>query len=316
MKFIEINSKQALHKLKRSIPYSYDLNIYRGCTHGCKYCYAVNSQQYLRDQGNENDVFVKTNIAECLERELASPTWNREIVNIGGVCDSYQHCEERYKLMPDILRLMIKYKNPIIISTKSSLILRDLDLIDELASLTYVNIPVCITSVTPEISKKVEPGAALPEERFETLKEVGRTRAYTGFHVMPILPYLADDEGTLDTLARWAHESQASYMLTGVLYMTGGIRKRYMKFILDEFPEYYERYCQLYPKGSAKPEYKNQLYSTLKSIREKYNINTSYAKFLPKNNKPKANTSVKNKKSSNKPVIHQQMSLLNDLDNT
>lgn len=314
MRFIEIEAKQAIHKLKRKVPYGYDLNIYRGCTHDCKYCYAMKSQQYLQGMGNEDDVFVKTNIVECLERELASKTWQKDIINIGGVCDSYQHCEERYKLMPDILRLMIKYKNPIIISTKSNLILRDLDLIDELASITYVNIPISITSITPEISKKVESGAALPEERFQTLKEISRTRAYTGFHAMPILPLLADDEETLETLARWAHESKASYMLTGVLYMTGGIRKRYMKFILDNFPEYYENYCQLYQKGSANAMYKNQLYIKLNSLRSKYDINTSYAKFLPKNSMKKDNTPHKNRKSSVKPDNHQQMSLLNDLD--
>lgn len=310
MEYIEINAQQALHKLnKKMLPYSYDLNIYRGCTHGCKYCYATRSQKYLQNIGNEDDVFVKTNIVEVLERELASPSWQKDIINIGGVCDSYQHCEKHYKLMDDILRLMIKYQNPVIISTKSNLILRDLDLIDELASSVYVNIPICITSVNPMISKKVEPGAALPQERLKTLKEVSRTKAYTGFHVMPILPFLADDEMTLETLASWAYESKASYMLTGVLYMTGGIRKRYMKFIYDEFPQYYEQYCSLYLKGSANQEYKTRIHTMFNQMKEKFGINTSYAKFLPKNNKSQSGAFKKPSKAPSKSKNPQQMSL-------
>lgn len=282
MGLVKMDVQQALHKLnKRGLPYQYDLNIYRGCTHGCKYCYAFQSQSYLRDRGQEEDVFVKANIVEVLERELASPTWKKEIINIGGVCDSYQPCEASYQLMPAILRLMIKYKNPIIISTKSNLILRDLELIDELASHTYVNIPVCITSVNPEISQKVEPGASSPEERFRTLKELGHTRAYTGLHVMPILPLLADDRETLETLARWAHEADVSYMLTGILYLTGGIRKRYLSFIEKEFPEYYDVYVALYPKGSANQEYKGRIHTLFDEMKRKYQVNTSYAIFLP-----------------------------------
>ena len=296
---VQLTVGQALHKLnKKGLPYQYDLNIYRSCSHGCKYCYALKSQQYLSELGTEDDIFVKTNILEALERELAAPGWQKEIINIGGVCDSYQAAEATYQLMPEVLRLMVKYKNPVIISTKSSLILRDLELIDELASYTYVNIPVCITAVNPQISAKVEPGAALPEERFRTICEIGKTRAYTGFHVMPILPFLADDAETLDTLAWWAHEAKASYMLTGVLYLTGGIRKRYLSFIADEFPEYYEAYVQLYPKGSASPEYKNQVHTLFNQMKEQYQINTSYAKFLPK--KPQTKSAGKRRSTSKK----------------
>lgn len=286
MKYIEYKTEEAMHEIKmKSLPYKYDLNIYRGCSHECKYCYAYYSQKALRDLGEAGDIIVKTNIVEVLERELANPTWERKVVNIGGVCDSYQQCEANYNYMPDILRLMIKYKTPVIISTKSDLILRDIDLIDELASITYVNIPICITTVDPIISKKVEPGAALPEKRFEVLKELSKTKAYTGFHVMPIIPILADDNETLKTMCRWAKEAEVTYMLTGILYMSGGIRKRFMNFVKEEFPEHYEEFNKLYPKGAADPEYKSELHDRFNILKEKYNINTSYAQFLPKNHK-------------------------------
>jgi len=135
----QITCKTALNKLKRSIPYGWDLNIYRGCAHACTYCYAIYTHEYL-NESNFSKVFAKTNIAEQLDSELSKPTWKREIINIGGVTDSYQPAEAELKIMPEVLKVLIKHKTPAIISTKSDLILRDYALIDELSKITYVNI--------------------------------------------------------------------------------------------------------------------------------------------------------------------------------
>jgi DNA repair photolyase len=283
MKIIEIKAESALHELKkRNIPYKWDLNIYRGCSHDCKYCYGRKSFEYLKSDDAANEVFVKKNIAEILDKELSRKSWEKEIINIGGVCDSYQEVEQEYKIMPEVLKIMIKHKNPVIISTKSDLILRDIDLLDELGNLTYVNIPVCITSCKDSISKKVEPGASAPINRFKALMELKKIKAYHALHLMPILPYLADDEESLETIVSWAAEADVAYMLTGVLYLTGGIKKRYLKFIETEFPEHYTSYLETYEKGSASKEYKNKVHSFLAKMREKYKVNNSYAKFLPK----------------------------------
>ncbi|WP_330656079.1 SPL family radical SAM protein [Alkaliphilus flagellatus] len=123
-KYNEIICEVACTKLKRHMPYSWDLNIYRGCEHGCKYCYAMYSHQYLGSKDYFGNIFIKTNIVQKLEEQLSSSSWKREIINIGGVTDSYQPIEEEYKIMPKILKLLIKYKTPAIISTKSDLILR------------------------------------------------------------------------------------------------------------------------------------------------------------------------------------------------
>ena len=108
----EMTCESALNKLKRKVPFGWDLNIYRGCSHACNYCYAIYSHQYLNSDGFYDDIFVKTNIVEQLEKELSSPSWKREVINIGGVTDSYQRAEETYQFMPRILKLLIKYKTP------------------------------------------------------------------------------------------------------------------------------------------------------------------------------------------------------------
>jgi len=168
-KSIEINCTSALNKLKRKIPYEWDLNIYRGCQHGCKYCYAIYSHKYLNDEEYFYNIYVKTNIVEKLEKELRHSSWKREVVNIGGVTDSYQPAENKYKLMPEILKLLIKYKTPAIISTKSDLILRDFDLIDELSKITYINIAATITTTDENLRKKIEPQGCESNKRFEML---------------------------------------------------------------------------------------------------------------------------------------------------
>lgn len=281
MEIKEITSKSALHKLKRKgLPYKYDLNIYRGCTHNCQYCYAAKSHKYISNNSFNEEVFVKGNIADLLEQELSSPAWSGDIINIGGVCDSYQAVEDKYRLMRDVLKVMIKHRKPVIISTKSDLILRDIDLIDELAQHTYVNIAVSITSCDDNISKRVEPGASLPASRVNILKEFSETKAYTGFHLMPILPYLADSEDSLEQLVKWAAEVRVSYMLSGMLYLTGGIKKRYYEFINKYFPAYLADYNDLYPGGGAKKEYKNRVHSFLAELRGNYGVNNQYSKFI------------------------------------
>ncbi len=288
MKYREICANKALHPLQRKgLPYRFDLNIYRGCSHGCQYCYGPGKKHPAGAGGFSREGFVKTNIAEVLEKELRAPGWKGDIINIGGVCDSYQEGEKKYGLMRGILEVMIEYKNPVIISTKSDLILRDLDLIHELGKRTYVNIALCITTGASELSKRVEPGAAAPIDRFHALKETGKTAAHTGFHFMPIIPFLADDKENLEKMVKWAAEARVDYMLTGMLYLTGGIRRRFLTFIEENFPDLGEKFISLYPRGGADKGYKAEVHGFLAEMRKKYGVSNNYARLLPGKNKGK-----------------------------
>jgi len=274
----EITCSMACNKLKRKIPFAWDLNIYRGCEHSCKYCYAIYSHQYLNSDRYFDDIYVKTNVVEQLERQLSSPTWKREVVNIGGVTDSYQPIEKQYKLMPEILRLMIKYKTPCIISTKSDLILRDYDLIEELAHITYVNIAATVTCMDESIQKKIEPNGAPSLKRFAMLKEFSKTNASTGLHFMPIIPFLTDGFENIDSLYAQAADCHVDYVLPGVLYLRGKTRGVFFNFIMQEFPHLYEPLRALYKKGGAGKEYKDKLYVTVNELKDKYKLSSSYSK--------------------------------------
>lgn len=276
----EITCASACNKLKRKIPYGWDLNIYRGCEHECRYCYAMYSNQYLGSGDYFEEIYVKTNIAEQLEKELSSPNWKREVVNIGGVTDSYQPAELIYQQMPEILKLLIRYKTPCIISTKSDLILRDYDLIAELAEITYVNVAATITCMDEGIRKKIEPNGAESIKRFQMLKEFSKTNASTGLHFMPIIPYLTDSRQNVDALYQMAKESQVGYVLPGTLYLRGKTRNVFFDFISKEFPDLYEPLQALYQTGGAPKTYKNQLYQMVNELKEKYGLSSSYSKLM------------------------------------
>ncbi|MCL1821396.1 MAG: radical SAM protein [Prolixibacteraceae bacterium] len=273
-----IGCQSALNRLKRKIPYGWDLNIYRGCGHGCKYCYAIYSHDYLSDGNFFGNVYVKDNIVEALESELKSEKWNREIVNIGGVTDSYQPCEKEQKIMPAVLKLFIKYKTPIIISTKSDLILRDYDLIDELSRITYVNVASSIITTDENLRKTVEPGSTESGKRFEMLKTFRKTNASTGIHVMPIIPFLTDTSENFESLCAAAAAANVHYMLPGTLYLRGKTRKYFFNFIAAHFPEIRDGLSTLYTTGGADRQYKEKLYEMVNILRNKYRLSGSWSK--------------------------------------
>ncbi len=278
VRFNEITCQTALNKLKRRIPYGWDLNIYRGCQHACKYCYAIYSHDYLNVDDYFGNIYVKTNIVETLESEFKSKTWKREIINIGGVTDSYQPCEANYKIMPEILKLLIKYKTPAIISTKSDLILRDYELIDQLSRITYINIAATITTTDEKIRRLIEPNGCESSKRFEMLQTFRKTNASVGLHVMPIIPYITDSYENLDSICAHAQQANVHYMLPGTLYLRGKTRNFFFDFVKIQFPNVYKELMALYKTGGANKPYKDSLYQIVNELRDKYNLSGSYSK--------------------------------------
>ena len=274
----EIPCERAMTKLKRKIPYGWDLNAYRGCAHGCKYCYAVYSHDYLEGGAFDRDIYVKRDILEKLERELGSPSWKREVVNLGGVTDSYQKAEETLKLMPEILKLLIRYKTPAIISTKSVLPQRDYDLIDELSRITYINIAATVTTMDEAVRELLEPGAAPSAERFAMLKEFRKTNASIGVHLMPIIPLLTDSRENLEEILSRSKDCGADYVLPGTLYLRGPTKEIFLRFMKENYPDKFEELTRMYGKGGAGKDYKEALYSMLLPLRAAYGLSGSYSK--------------------------------------
>jgi DNA repair photolyase len=276
MEIKAVTCKSALNKIKGNrLPFRWDLNIYRGCGHGCKYCYALYSHDYLEEDNFYNTIYYKENIVEVLRKELQSPTWKKQVINFGGVTDSYQPLEKKIQLMPELLKLMIEFQNPITISTKSDLIVRDIDLINELSQVAEVNVALTITCMDEKIRRVIEPGATPSLQRFQALNELSKTKSSRGVHFMPIIPHLTDTDENFDEILRFSRDIKADYVLPGMLYLRGKTRKSFYQF--------YEKYdamrCRklkdiLYNK-EKKIEYSKDLYQRLNSYYKKYGIKQS-----------------------------------------
>lgn len=277
----EISCKKAFRKLNRRIgPYEYDMNIYRGCAHHCAYCYAQYSQRYLNQSDFYHDIYVKTNIAERLDQQLSAVRWHHQLINIGSVCDSYQPAEAQYAMMRQILPVMIHHRNPCVISTKSDLILRDLDLIGELASLTYVNIAVTITTPDEKLAAIVEPNAVSPQRRKEVASLVKKhTKATVGIHVLPMMPLINDDEASLRTLMEWIHDTHSDYGTFGSLHLHGVTKHTYFQMLQKHFPRLVTPYQHLYCDGHLDRAYAQTIYQRVGELAQEYGIETDYMKF-------------------------------------
>ena len=279
----EIKIKKALNRLHSNfLPYKYDLNIYRGCSHRCQYCYALYSHRYLETTNFFEKIYIKTNVVEALEKELSSKRWKREWINLGGVTDSYQAIERQYKLMPKILELMIKYKTPITISTKSDLILRDADLLEKLAKVATVNVAVTITTWDEKLRQKLEPGAISSERRMEVLRQLKGKGINLGLHLMPIVPYLTDTPENLENIFREVGKIPVDYVIAGMLNLRSETRKNFLRFIQENYPELASKYFQEYKGAYWEKEKRREVYFLVHKLMKKYGLNGDYEKFRPK----------------------------------
>lgn len=279
IKYQPLKAKSALHKVTGNFPFTWDLNVFRGCGHGCIYCYALYSHDYLMpDEDFYENIYVKENLAEVLDKEFSKKSWKGEMVNLGGVTDSYQPLEKTVEMMPDILKVFIKHRNPLTISTKSDLILRDMDLYAELATLTSVNIAVTVTTPNELIREKIEPFGTKSFNRIKVLQAFAKLKVTTGLHVMPIVPTLTDDSKDLEQLFQMAAESQVDYLLTGKLYLRGKTRPRFIDFMRNYYPDRFSKFCGIFTHEEVRREYSLKLYKIIGLLRRKYTINSAYRK--------------------------------------
>ena len=270
-KYIEINCKTACNRINSDfLPFNWDLNIYRGCEHKCQYCFALYSHKYMNSNNFFDEIYVKKNIIECFEKQISSKRWKKSMVNIGGVTDSYQPAEKEYKFMPEILKLCIKYKVPISLSTKSNLILRDFDLLVELADFVPVHIACTITTMNEKIRKLIEPNGASSQERFNNLKEFSKTKVNTSIFIMPIIPELTDSYDNLSLLYKNAKENNVNYAVTSVLNLRGETKIQFLSFIKDKLPYLYNKIKKLYKEAYVNSIYYKQLNDMLHKISKKY----------------------------------------------
>jgi len=274
----ETLAKTVIHKHNKAFPVMLDLNPYRGCTIGCKYCFAQYSHYYVGLDNFFKDILVKTNSAQCLDLELYKKKKRKEQIKIGGVTDAYQPIEKKYLLMPEILKIFKKYRVPIFLSTKSDLILRDFELIKQLALVTAVDIAVSISSFDEKNAKIFEPGAPAPSKRIEAIaKFIPFCRSVSVLN-MPVIPYISDSYEELDKLFALSRKLNVDNLVSYPLHLRSKkVKSNFFELVRKHFPQIANKFIALY-KNSSTPgkEYASNLYEKIFSLRNKYNLFDSY----------------------------------------
>ncbi len=177
--------------------FRYSLNPYRGCEHGCIYCYARPSHEYLGFSAGldfESRILVKHDAPELLRRTFLSQRWKPELVALSGNTDCYQPVERQLQLTRRCLEVFAEFRNPVSIITKSALVIRDIDLLGTLAAHDAVHVLISITSIDPELSRRLEPRAANPQRRLDAVRRLAAAGVAVGVMVAPVIPGLNDEE--------------------------------------------------------------------------------------------------------------------------
>jgi DNA repair photolyase len=179
------------------IPFTHSINPYQGCEHGCVYCYARPSHAYLDLSPGldfETRLFAKTNAAELLRAELGHPRYKVGVLNIGGNTDPYQPIERDFRITRSLLEVLLETRHPLTLVTKNALVLRDIDLLQELARLNLVRVFISVTSLDPALSQLLEPRASAPHRRLLTITKLRDAGVPVGVMVAPLIPFVNDDE--------------------------------------------------------------------------------------------------------------------------
>jgi len=274
MEFFHVNARTIVNKVPATskMPFSYTINAYRGCSHACTYCFARPSHAYLGlgiGEDFERRIVVKLNAVERLESELRSPRWKGEPIAMGTNTDPYQKAEGRYHLTQDIVGVLAEARNSFSILTKSTLVLRDLELLADASKRTHVRLALSIGSLEREVWQLTEPGTPPPDKRLEAVRRLTQAGVRCGVLIAPVLPGLSDSDEELRAVALACLEAGAISVTPVALHLRPGVREHYLEWLGRARPDLVELYAQRFRKGSYQPRAEqNRITEVVREVQE------------------------------------------------
>ena len=226
------------HNNSPDVGFETSLNPYRGCEHGCIYCYARPTHEYLGFSAGldfESKIIVKTNAPELLRCELERPAWKPQVLVMSGVTDPYQPVEKKLRITRGCLEVLAKFRNPVAIITKNRLVTRDIDLLRELRDYNAVAVNISVTSLDPKLQRVLEPRTSSPEARLDAISELRAAGIPVGVIVAPVIPGLTDHEvpKILQTCAK-AGAQFAGYTIVRLPWAVGPLFEHWLE---EHFPD-------------------------------------------------------------------------------
>jgi DNA repair photolyase len=285
----EVRCRSALNPVK-GMPFDWTLNPYRGCTHGCHYCYARRYHtQFELDAGDQfaSVIFVKTNLVDVLKRELARPAWTRPLVALGTATDCYQPIEGHYKLTRRALEVFSEWRNPVSIVTKGPMVVRDTDVLQSFAGRADCSVYISIPCVDEAVSDALEPGTAPPLKRLRALRHLVDAGIHAGVLMSPIVPGISSKPALIERTVKAVADHGACFIGSNVMYLQDGTRDHFMRWLAQSHPELLEAYARLYPAKYPLSEYRGEVRNAVAAAKARHGYAPTAARRESRSREPK-----------------------------
>lgn len=219
------------------VPFEFSINPYQGCEHGCVYCYARNSHEYWGFSVGvdfETKIIVKKNAPELLERAFLQKNYVPKVIALSGNTDCYQPTEKKLQITRHLLELFVKYRHPVSIITKNSLIERDLDLLKKLAELKLVHVSLSITTLDEDIRRRLEPRTVTGQRRLDTVRRLSEEGIPVNVMVAPVIPWINHHE--IPEIVRQSAHAGARGVAYTVVRLNGALAGIFSDWVVDHYP--------------------------------------------------------------------------------
>jgi DNA repair photolyase len=226
------------HNDSPDVGFDYSINPYRGCEHGCIYCFARPTHEYLGFSAGldfETKILVKEDAPELLREELSSPKWTPQTIAISGVTDAFQPIERKLEITRRCLGVLAEFRNPVCIITKNHLVTRDVDHLAELASHGAVSVNISVTTLDPELARTMEPRTSSPELRLRAIETLAKAGVPVGVMVAPVVPAITDHE--MPKILAAAADAGATSAGFVVLRLPWAVAPLFEKWLDEHFPD-------------------------------------------------------------------------------
>jgi DNA repair photolyase len=280
VEYFTLPAKSLLNRCtsSRNLPFTWTINPYRGCEFACKYCYARYTHEFMemRDGAEfEQKIYVKQHTADLLRRDLRRVKPGESIA-LGTATDPYQPAERRYEVTRGILEEFARHRGfELGIVTKSNLIVRDLDLLREVARSNALSIHVTVTTMNAELARILEPRAPRPDLRMEAVRQLSEAGLTLGVSASPVLPGITDSPADLEAVVSAAAAAGARHIFAGALFLKPCSAAVFLPFLEENFPQLVANYRERYADRSfLPPSYSKRIAQLIARLRQKYGISS------------------------------------------
>ena len=271
----EVRCRSALNRVKGKAYMQWSLNPYRGCTHGCHYCFARRYHSHLELDGGDqfaSVIFVKTNFVEVLRRELDRPSWKKESIGFGTATDPYQPIEGTYRISRGVIEALRDAATPVGIVTKGPMVVRDIDVLQALSAVASCRVHMSVPTVDEDAWDRLEPGVAHPLQRLKAVRQLVDAGIDCGVLMAPIVPGFSTQPAKIERTVKAIADSGATSIGAMVMHMDGGTKEHFMSLLQREYPDLVPMYESLYASRYVRNDYEKRVQEVVSLMRQRYSV--------------------------------------------